>query len=245
MYHYTYLITYTDGKKYMGVRSCKCLPEDDHKYLGSSKYTPTKDKVLRKDILAQFTSRKEALEAEITYHQTHNVACSEWFYNKAIQTSTGFDTTGVKFEHSSEHREKIKQSLTGRKRSPEECKAISKAKKGKKTRPRSDEFKQKISQLKRGKARSKETIDKMVNTRKSNGSYKQREETKAKITQTLLKNPPYASPVKFTQNGVSIEYKSIAECSRATGISAATMKGRLNRNRYSLIKGWAIEYTAK
>ena len=39
MNHYTYLITYTTGKKYIGVRSCKCLPEEDTNYIGSSKYT--------------------------------------------------------------------------------------------------------------------------------------------------------------------------------------------------------------
>lgn len=246
MYHYTYLITYIDGKKYMGVRSCDCLPEDDSKYLGSSKYTPTKDKVLRKDIIAQFTCRKDALEAEIEYHQTHNVAMSDEFYNRANQTSTGFDTKGTTFEHSIEHREKIKHALTGRKRSPEECKSISEAKKGKKINlTHTDDFKQKMSQLHKGKVIKEESLVKMVNTRKSNGSYKVSEETKAKISQSLLKNPSFTSPVEFTQNNVSTQYNSIAECSRATGISAATLKGRLNRGRDSLIKGWAIKYIAK
>lgn len=246
MYHYTYLITYTDGKKYMGVRSCKCLPEDDYKYLGSSKHTPSKSCVIKKDILAKFPSRKEAIEAEIAYQRKHKVSTSDEFYNRSIQTSVGFDTTGVTFSHSAEHRRKIKQSLTGRKRSPEECKTISEAKKGKKSKLKhTEEHKQKISQMFAGKPKSKEALIKMVATRKANNSYITSKETKAKISQSLLENPPFTSPVEFTQNGVSTKYNSIAECSRATGISAATMKGRLNRKRYSVIKGWAIKYIAK
>ena len=53
MYHYTYEITYTNNTKYIGVRSSKCLPENDTKYIGSSKYTPS-NKVFSKLMLQVF-----------------------------------------------------------------------------------------------------------------------------------------------------------------------------------------------
>lgn len=38
-YHYTYLIlNITNDMKYIGARSCDCLPKLDTKYMSSSKY---------------------------------------------------------------------------------------------------------------------------------------------------------------------------------------------------------------
>ncbi len=63
-YHYTYKITDLDTNKfYIGVRSCDCKPEDDVKYLGSSK--TFKPKNYRKEILCSFPSRRDANIAEM------------------------------------------------------------------------------------------------------------------------------------------------------------------------------------
>ncbi|AGH57125.1 hypothetical protein VPMG_00027 [Vibrio phage VBP32] len=130
MHHYTYKINYSDGKAYIGVRSCECLPEEDSKYIGSSKYTPN-DLILNKEIIKCFTTREEAVEHEIALHEAYNVAESDDYYNRSKQTAVKFDTTGVKIERTTKHNQKIKEALTGRKRSPEECAALSKAFKGK------------------------------------------------------------------------------------------------------------------
>lgn len=65
MHHYTYKIQFLTGHVYYGVRSCKCLPEDDP-YMGSpvthrehwKKYPPIKT------ILGEYNSRAEAAKAE-------------------------------------------------------------------------------------------------------------------------------------------------------------------------------------
>lgn len=128
MIHYTYLLQFTNGQKYIGVRSCKCIPKEDSKYLGSSKYTA--NLVLEsKTILKEFPTRIDAVNHEIYLHNFYDVVKSNLFVNQAKQTTTKFDVSGA--YRSPEHNKKIKDALTGRKRSKAECLAISIAKKGK------------------------------------------------------------------------------------------------------------------
>jgi hypothetical protein len=47
-----------------------------------------------KIVLARFDSREEAVAYEIEMHNKFDVVKNPLFYNKAKQTSTGFDTTG-------------------------------------------------------------------------------------------------------------------------------------------------------
>lgn len=246
MNHYTYLITYKNGMKYMGVRSCKCSPEEDVKYFGSSKHTPDKSQIVSKEILAEFPTREAALEAEISYHAENDVAVNPQYYNKAKQTTKSFSTFGVKFVRRPEHTEKIRQALLGRKRSPEECLAISKGKKGKSHKPHSADTKAKIGRAHRGKTVAKSTIDKMVAKRKSDGSYAHTESTKKRISETLKRNPPFKSSVLFREQNKNQQlFVSIAECARQTGISVNSLKGRLRRMPGVFINGWSIEYKSK
>lgn len=133
MYHYVYEIHYSTGKKYIGARSCKCPPEEDTLYLGSSKHTPD-DQVVRKIILGVFTSRKEAIAKEIELHNLYDVARNPMFYNQAKQTSTGFDTSGKHLVFTEEHKNKIRNALKGRKRPSEVIAKMSASKKGKPNR---------------------------------------------------------------------------------------------------------------
>lgn len=100
-YHYTYLLKAlnpVDKRQfYIGVRSCDVLPTDDD-YMSSSKTVHRhidKGVIFEKSILRIFFSRKDALQHEIALHNNFNVALSDEYFNKAKQTSTGFDTTGV------------------------------------------------------------------------------------------------------------------------------------------------------
>lgn len=149
MKHYTYRIRYTDGKSYVGVRSCKTEVVNDAAYIGSSKYTPN-HLFQSKEILGIFLTRAEAVAHEIELHMLWDVGRSNEFYNRSRQTSTKFDTSGISLERSVEHNVKIKKALTGRKRSPRECEQISRGKKGKSHAPHSEETKQKISESRKG-----------------------------------------------------------------------------------------------
>ena len=149
MNHYTYRITYTDGKHYIGVRSCKHAIAADTAYVGSSKYTPN-DLIESKEILGVFTTRAAALAHEIQLHAIYQVATSSLYYNRSNQTSRKFDTAGTKLLRTKEHNEKIKKALTGRKRSPEECSNISRAKLGIPRKPHSPESIEKMRNSKLG-----------------------------------------------------------------------------------------------
>lgn len=91
--HYVYYSYEEWGHGYIGVRSTKLDPWKDP-YMGSFKdrsFKPT-----RKEIIAIFRSRKEALEAEIILHDFYKVHLNSHFANKAKQTSTGFSQEGIK-----------------------------------------------------------------------------------------------------------------------------------------------------
>ena len=98
--HYVYKITNlkSSPKYYIGVRSCKCLPDDDTNYMGSS--IPLKESLnllgidnFHKEILSTWSTREEANSEEIRLHNLYNVDIDTDYYNICKATSTGFDTT--------------------------------------------------------------------------------------------------------------------------------------------------------
>lgn len=149
MNHYTYQIHYSNGMKYIGVRSCKCSPSDDTNYVGSSTYTDN-NLITHKEILREFATREEAVLHEIELHEQHDVAKSDTFYNRSKQTSTGFDTTGLSMTLTEEHKQKIADALTGKKRPAYIGENLSKQRKGVKKAPLSVETKLKIQQANKG-----------------------------------------------------------------------------------------------
>lgn len=149
MYHYTYKIYYSTGKMYIGARSSKKKPEDDVDYVGSSKITPN-DLITEKRILKVFSTRKEAIEHEVFLHRFNDVKNSDKYYNQVNQTTSKFDCTGV--PKTDEHKRKIANTRLGKKRTPEECRAISIGKKRqKRTYKMSEETKRKIAKANKGK----------------------------------------------------------------------------------------------
>ena len=98
MNHYTYLIQSRNGEvmNYIGVRSCECSPEEDN-YWGSSKHLPQDiSDTHNRYIIDTYDTRGEAVADEIWMHDFFDVAINPKYYNKAKQTSIGFDTAGVK-----------------------------------------------------------------------------------------------------------------------------------------------------
>lgn len=134
-YHYTYRITnMVDHKHYYGARSSEVHPTQD---LGIKYFSNSSDKEFMAEqklnpdnfkykIIKIFETREEAIALEIKLHAKFNVGVNESFYNKAKQTSIGFDTTGTQIIFSNERNKKISDKLKGRKRTKEEKLLISK-----------------------------------------------------------------------------------------------------------------------
>lgn len=150
MYHYTYEITYADNTKYIGVRTSKCVPEEDTSYNGSSKYTPN-NKILSKVILGIFATREEALVNECKLQTENDVVRNPLYHNRCIQTSTGFDTTGLKLTFTQEHKDKLAKASTDRVKLPEEIAKLSASKLGKSNGPHRETTKLAISKANKGK----------------------------------------------------------------------------------------------
>jgi len=88
-YYYTYYSYEEYGRGYIGVRTCKCLPEEDVKYFGSfydKTFKPTKKIILKMD----YAERSEAYADEVVLHEYYDVANNPHFANKVRQTSTKF-----------------------------------------------------------------------------------------------------------------------------------------------------------
>lgn len=97
MYHYAYLLTFPNGKKYIGARSFHLKPELDTTYLGSGKALP-KDRhdyrdLVQKDILQTFNTREELMEFEKNFIKNNNCIKDESWYNLRLST---FDRHGQK-----------------------------------------------------------------------------------------------------------------------------------------------------
>lgn len=99
-YHYVYeIVNSKENKSYIGSRTTKKVPELDTQYWSSSDLVKALVKEHPEDfikiILCKFTTRKRAVAFEIFLHNYFDVARNPAYYNKAKQTSTKFDTTGL------------------------------------------------------------------------------------------------------------------------------------------------------
>lgn len=216
--HYVYRITNTqENKHYYGVRSSNVEPKLDLgiKYFSSStdkdfiKEQKENKSIFKYKILKILYTRTEAVCLEIKLHNKFDVAKNESFYNRAKQTSTGFDPTGTKLSDerkkqiselgkgrifSESSKQKMREKATGRKHS---IASINKMKELKSNV--SDETKAKISSSKKGQTHTEETKQKMSETRRGEknamfGKPKS-EETKQKISNSL-KNRKLSNDVK-------------------------------------------------
>ena len=186
MNHYTYLIQHkTEDKRYIGCRSCTCEPNQDLKYWGSSKHLPKDIQSTHvKIILKAWSTRAEAIAHEVLLHELNNVAEDTRYYNKAKQTSTGFDTSGLKLTFTEAHIQNMKKASQSRKTRPSGWK-------------QSEEVKTRIRNAKLGKPRDDSTKELLSNKMKilyKNGyvnpktGTKHSEETRRKISQERIDN---------------------------------------------------------
>lgn len=101
--HYVYQITYNTGKKYIGVRSCKCNIEEDP-YMGSPFHLPAEATIGCKEILSIHQTREQAMLEEIRLHAIYNVKDNQEFYNQCNATSTKFQVSKEAHERGAETR---------------------------------------------------------------------------------------------------------------------------------------------
>lgn len=113
--HYVYYSYEEFGRGYIGSRSCACLPEEDTKYFGS--FTDKTFAPKNKIVLAVFSTREEAIRAEIALHGAYDVVANPEFANKAKQTTEKFDRTGAR--STAEHCQKISKANRGKRRTTE------------------------------------------------------------------------------------------------------------------------------
>ena len=113
--HYVYYSYEEFGRGYIGSRTCDCLPKNDN-YLGS--YTDETFNPTNKIILETFSTREEALQAEVNLHKFYQVDKNPHFANKSRQKTTGFYYAEKKFgeenpfyqkQHTKETKDKISQ----------------------------------------------------------------------------------------------------------------------------------------
>jgi len=181
--HYVYEITnITNDMKYVGCRSCNCKPKED---IGIKYFSSSKDKIFileQKEypnnfeykVLQIFRTRKEAIQLEIDLHVKYSVGRNKKYYNKAKQTSTGWDTTGT--TASTETREKQSKAGKGRIFTEEHCNNISLALKGK---PKSEEHCQNVSIAMIGR---KLSVEHCENISKANLGHEVLNSTRQKIS---------------------------------------------------------------
>ena len=159
-YHYTYIIINTINQmKYIGVRSCNCLPENDFDYMGSSKILneamEVEPEAFTKTIIETFSTREIANTNEQWLHETYDVARNSEFFNLCIAPKK-FNMCGR--THSDSTKKKMSESAKGRPRSAETRKKLSDSHKGKTF---SEETLKKMSDAQRGRKHSEETKKKM------------------------------------------------------------------------------------
>ncbi len=106
-YNYVYIIKYSTGLFYIGVRSCDCEIHEDM-YFGSAFHIPAEiKKTGMRCILSVHITREEAELEEIRLHKELDVRNNPLYYNECNATST-------KFHPSKEALKRAAQKRTGR-----------------------------------------------------------------------------------------------------------------------------------
>jgi hypothetical protein len=110
--HYVYYSYEEFGRGYIGCRTCICPPENDNSYLGSyhdKTFHPT-----NKIILETFSTREEALQAEVNLHKFYQIDKNPHFANKSKQKTSGFYYSAKGVIRSEETKRKQSENKKGK-----------------------------------------------------------------------------------------------------------------------------------
>ncbi len=188
MNHYNYKITnIITNEYYIGVRSCKCEISED-KYMGSSSiwtklYIKEHRKELVKEILEEFSTRKEANDGEVKRLKEceNDSLCINRYFNYTP------DLTGIKQTPEWIEKRKLfgeRNGMYGKHHTEETKRKMSEKLKG---RVVSQETREKIGNFHRGKVNSEETKEKIS---KANSKIR-------KITNVLTNEVVYMTLTEF------------------------------------------------
>ena len=173
--------------KYIGVRSCSCLPENDDGYMGSSKIlgeameeTPES---FTKTIIETFSTRENANADEQRLHEMYDVARNSEFYNR-MNAPSEFCMSGR--THSEETKQKMSIAQGGEKHPMYGKVPWNKGKTG----CFSSETRKKMSEIRMDKPLSEETRKRMSESHKGK---KPSTETRKKMSESQSgeKHPMY------------------------------------------------------
>lgn len=117
------IINKENNRKYIGCKSCN---EEPYKVIGKTYFSSSRDKCFIQEqkefpekfkyiVIKNFKTRIEALDYEIELHNRYNVNINPQYYNKAKQTSTGFDVHIIHEHWPLEVRQKISKANKGKK----------------------------------------------------------------------------------------------------------------------------------
>lgn len=122
MHHYTYLLVFPNGMKYIGAHSTHISPELDACYLGSGRYLPKRTRhTCTKEVLQVFETREECMKAELAYIDKHACVEASDYYNHRRKTfdKHGCDHTEIGKRmvglHTAETNSNIKRAIDQRK----------------------------------------------------------------------------------------------------------------------------------
>ena len=182
-YHYTYILTDdTTNEFYIGVRSSKCHPKDDIKYMGSMKTWKVDKLKLTKEIICLYDTRQAANDAEvfmltIQLKYNKNKLCRNACISNRHFYIEGQKRTEAFKENLSKSRKGIPRDKDTVKKMSDSLKGNIPWNKGKKTKKLTEEHKNKISE----------------GVKKCGRDWTQSEGTKEKIRQTLLNKNKHGS----------------------------------------------------
>lgn len=128
MKNYVYRLFLKDQTSYVGVRSCRCNPEEDDYWGSASDRYVCRDNVVKKEILQVFETRQEAEAFEEAEHRRLGVVENPMFRNRKVGV-IGFSMAGE--THSSETKNRMSKSHLGKQLSDEHKEKVSQAKRGK------------------------------------------------------------------------------------------------------------------
>ena len=218
-YHYTYIIVNKNTQmKYIGVRSCSCLPENDSDYMGSSKILieelQKNPEAFTKTIIDTFPTREIANANEQWLHETYDVARNSEFYNQ-MNAPSKFCMSGR--THSEETRKKISLSNSG-----ENCSTATRAKMSAagKRKTFSSEHRAKISAAQKGKTPSVETRKKLSENHVGMKGKKHSEESKkkmSKIQKGRIHSPETKKKIGESKKGKLRERITCPYCNKTGG----------------------------
>ena len=220
MYYYVYLAT-NGYLFYIGKRSSKVEPEVDClKYKTNSSHKKFKSTIKKLIVLKTFKTNEECTNYEIYLHEVFDVKNHPMYANKANQTTTGFDRTGVKLTKS--HKNKVSRANKGKKHSEETKAKMSAAHKGRKV---TLYMRQRASEVHSGKTISPKHKDAI--SEKTSGSLN------GNFNHTIYTYRNVDTGEEISEV-ISWFYKNSKQ---AMGISGSTIK-KLRYYRGKVIKSW-------